>query len=372
MKIGIDGRSLETNAAGIGRYVYELCKCLDRLIPEAEFFLYTRGPLDLPLISERWKYRHEKNPLFRKVKSIAWLRWFSGKLCSEDAIDVYWGGATFVPLFLPRNTKTISTVHDLNHLLVPETMPLATYVAYKLFFSSDIRRADIVITNSIGTKTRLKELCGVVADFVVTPGVAPMFRNREVSEISAVRKKYNIGSDPYILALSTLEPRKNLKNLLLAFINQKYIAGFENHKIVLAGGIGWKNQELEALLARAPNSVLRCGYVEDSDLPALYSGADFFVFPSVYEGFGIPVLEAVACGTPVLASNIPEILEAAQGHGIFVGPDVAEIQGGLVQALKDYAVKRQHSFGLVDTDWNSKGHVYASAIMSLFSRSRHK
>ena len=147
---------------------------------------------------------------------------------------------------------------------------------------------------------------------VVGNGISEHFTSAlpTAEDIIAVRQKYSL-PPKYILSLSTLEPRKNL-SLLLESFGQLLTSHPIDCKLVLAGRTGWKNDQLNQALSKLPKgSVVFTGFVDDSDLPAIYAGADFFVFPSMYEGFGLPPLEALACGTAVLssdASSIPEVL----------------------------------------------------------------
>lgn len=333
LRIGIDGRALQGNRAGIGRYIFELCRALDTVMPEAHFFLYSQIPIEMPITSHRWHARVERSHWAKSLKSIAWLKLRCGLLCKEDHLDVFWAGATFFPR-LHSKVRKISTVYDLNHIVAPHTMPGGTLWGYRLFFSRDVRTADAVISISEGTSLRLAQEIKRKADYVVYPSVSSAFVRSSPWEIKRCLAEYRI-VEPYILAVGTFEPRKNLELLIRTFIEMKNAGSLPLHKLVLAGGKGWKDQSLSRLVMDSvKHDVMALGYVPNDYLPALYSGADIFVFPSSYEGFGIPVLEARACGCKIVTSDFPELHEAGGAHAIYVQPTADGIREGLIQAFQ--------------------------------------
>jgi glycosyltransferase involved in cell wall biosynthesis len=139
---------------------------------------------------------------------------------------------------------------------------------------------------------------------------------------------------PYLLSVATPEPRKNLDIVLRAYIDLKKSGRLSDHRLVLAGPTGWKNRVLEQRLeeARAHDLVL-AGYVSDEWMPALYAGADALIFPSLYEGFGMPVLEARTCGARVVTTDIPELREAGDEHVVYVQPTLEGVKEGILRAL---------------------------------------
>src|SRR6266571_2048114 len=176
MRLGIDGEALRLPLSGVGHYVHRLCTELERLWPQAEFFAYARlGAERLALPSPRWQLRQEPHEALRRLPSFLWLKTRGAALCREDHLDVFWAGRTLHPR-LPRSVRTVSTVHDLNHLLVPQTMEWPTRASHRLWFGGDLACADIVLANSRGTAQRLRERLGIVADDVVLPGVHEHFR----------------------------------------------------------------------------------------------------------------------------------------------------------------------------------------------------
>lgn len=332
-KIGIDGRALQGARAGIGRYVFELCRAIDLLLPEAKFFVYSHIPIEMPVDSPRWISRIAPNSVLplRKLRSFLGLKTWVGALCREDQIDAFWGSASFLP-DLPKDIRSVLTVYDLNYIMVSETMRYSAVWQYKLFFRRDVLRADYILAISQGTSRRLADLVQCSADAIVYPAVSPAFRPRLPTDIKKCLHRYGVAS-PYLLAVATWEPRKNLELLLQTFLQMKERGELSGYQLVLVGGRGWKDKRLMTLTGAAKH-VLSLGYVPDMDLPLLYAGADAFVFPSIYEGFGMPVLEARASGIPIVATDIPELREAGGTDAIYVEPTAAGIRRGLRQALQ--------------------------------------
>lgn len=335
LKLGIDGDALCKPLSGIGQYVFNLCKELDILMPAAEFFVYTRHEAEqLALPSARWLVRREPSSFARKLPSFLWLKIRGAALAHRDRLDVFWAGRTIHP-GKRAAAKLAVTVHDLNHQLVPETMELSTRWSHIAFFDNDVRSADVVFSNSQGTSDRLLRWVGRAADVVVLPGVRADFQPLDDSQRQAAHEELApLGIvPPYVLAVSTLEPRKNIGALVDAFVHLKKSGGLINHKLVLVGARGWQNKALAKNIAdNAQYDIVLPGYIPDVLMPGVFALADVLVMPSLYEGFGMPVLEARAMGTPVIISNVPELIEAAEGAGQVIEPTAAAI----VCALRPY------------------------------------
>ncbi|MET0341069.1 MAG: glycosyltransferase family 1 protein [Polyangiales bacterium] len=337
LRIGIDGDALRTPLSGVGQYVYQLCAALEPLLsPRAELLVYTRHPrAALALPSARFVVRQEPRAALRRLPSFVWLKTRGRRMCARDGIDAFWAGRTLHPS-LAAPVRTVCTVHDLNHLLVPQTMQPATRVSHALWFARDVRRADGVIANSEGTARRLAERLGVEADAVVYPGVDARFRplgHEARARTAAELAKHDI-RPPYLLCVGTLEPRKNVSTTFRAFLALKEAGQLPNHQLVLAGARGWQDPALARALSDAHAAGVRLpGFVPDALLPGLYALADLVLVPSLYEGFGMPALEARACGARVLVSETPELREAAGPRGVAVEPTVEGLRAGIVHAL---------------------------------------
>ena len=349
MRIGIDGRALrgfiEGSRAGVGRYVFELCRQLDELMPEARFFVYSPVEIELPIVSERWQLRVDPSPVARRLKPVLWVKMRAGAMCAEDTLDVFWGSATFLPRL--GAVPSVMTVYDLNHLVVPDTMSWTHRMPFELFFARDLRRADVVTAISRGTADRVSESYGVAVDSIVYPCAAELFQSLDPQAARQwVAEKFDV-RDPYLLAVATWEPRKNLAFLIDVVADLKAAGELPAHRLVLVGGRGWKDRRVAELAGKYP-WVMPLGYVDDGDLPALYAGSDLFLYPSVYEGFGIPLLEARVCGARILANDTPELREAGGSDGTY-----APIEGGAFKAAIRGLVECGRTGGDVDVDWPS-------------------
>ncbi|MDB9430013.1 glycosyltransferase family 1 protein [Microcystis aeruginosa CS-555/01A07] len=169
-----------------------------------------------------------------------------------------------------------------------------------------------------------------------------IFKPLPINEVKSELKKHQIIS-PYLLNVATWEPRKNVELLVKTFVNIKKDGLIPEHKLVLVGKKGWKYEGIEALITNEGNNdIIVLGYVPDEQLPALYSGADLFVFPSIHEGFGIPVLEARACGTKVVTTDIPELREAGGSDVIYIQPTELGIRQGILTGLSQSFVNQNH------------------------------
>jgi glycosyltransferase involved in cell wall biosynthesis len=336
LRIGIDGDALRTPLSGVGHYIFNLCRELDGLLPEASFIAYSRLPAAaVRLPSPRWRLRTEPVVALRRLPSFVWLKTRCRAFCGADRIDVFWAGRTLHPR-LNGGVRTVCTVHDLNYLVVPDTMRFHSRWSDHLWFRGDILTADCVLANSRGTAERIRTMLGAEVRDVVLPGVTPQFcLSQPVRDIDIREKLSRLGiKRPYLLSVATSEPRKNLDTVLRAYIDLKMSGKLHEHQLVLAGPSGWKDGALKQRLGEArSHGLVLTGYVPDHSLPILYAGADALVFPSLYEGFGMPVLEARTCGARVVATDIPELREAGDEHVIYVEPTLEGVKAGILQAV---------------------------------------
>ncbi|MBW8715885.1 MAG: glycosyltransferase family 4 protein [Variovorax paradoxus] len=322
MRIGVDARCLTGHITGIGRYVREILLCLHELMPNTEWLLYTRRPMTLDWPSSRWRVVVDPHPVWRQLPGLFWVKTRLGALAQIDGVDAFWAAGTLTPAL---DAQIVTTVYDLNHVLVPETMPPVNRFSYRLWFATDVRGAAQVIAISQGTAARLHDLVGRSVDGVALPG----------SRWSGMDPKGLEGrpfNEPYVLSVATREPRKNLKSLVAAFAALKARGLLPRHVLVLAGAAGW-GEKLEALNGGRPAWLREVGYVPDHKMATLFAHADVLVQPSHYEGFGMPAAEAASFGTRVVATDIPELREAAGPFGVFTRPDSESIAQGILDAL---------------------------------------
>jgi len=226
-------------------------------------------------------------------------------------VDVYIGlSPNFYPYyFVGKKIKRVALIHDLVWKLFPETMERSYRLKMVAFIHYNLKRTSFLLANSENTKKDFLEVFGPKKNIYVTPLAADknLYKPAGKKKIDEIKSKYSI-KGKYLISVCTLEPRKNLETLINTFALLKQ----HNYVLVLVGEIGWIDNSffdnLDILMIR--EKVIITGYVAREDLPPLYSGAEVFVYPSLYEGFGLPVLEAMQCGCPVIASNnssIPEV-----------------------------------------------------------------
>jgi len=363
LRIGIDARLMGENLTGIGHYVTELSRELDQLLPAAQFFLYAPWPVATPVESPRWHARIDPwGAAFERFRASwatkhAWLLLRAGALCARDQINVFW--ATHAPLIpgLPRGVRLVATVHDLGHRTVPHAMRRAMVYGHRLL-ERRLSRADVLLVNSEGTARKLSELAGYEAAAVVRPAVSQHFRRKPDFEVQPVLRSYRIRR-PYLLTIASGKPHKNIDMLIRVFLAMKKDGLLEDYTLVLGGNDG---DRLVAKVAQAMGQeltdVTALGYVPDRDLPSLYGGAEVFVLPSLNEGFGMPVLEARACQTKIVATDTPEIREAGGDRAIYIQANAEGIRRGILAALE---AERPNGPDDLWT-WRSSAQVLADAI----------
>jgi glycosyltransferase involved in cell wall biosynthesis len=267
----------------------------------------------------------------RPLKGVLGHAWEQTVLPRGLASSLLWSPCNTGPLSARRH---IVTIHDLIPLEHPEWFGARFSLLYRLLLPNLVKRATHLAAVSLFTKMRLMRLLGVDESkiTVIENGIGEEFEVQPEAEVIRVRRALKIPEGPYLLSVCSLEPRKNLARLLDAWthLGQKR----DGATLVVAGGKGSSSVFQSVNLAEQPDSVLFTGYVADGDLPALYSGAQAFVYPSLYEGFGLPVLEALACGTRVIASNTTSIPEIAGVHATLIDPlSIEEISRAMGQVL---------------------------------------
>jgi glycosyltransferase involved in cell wall biosynthesis len=320
-RIGIDVTAALAQGGGIGRYTRELVRALVTAGKGSDAYDYVffsaRPPAQLPVpdplpqqpniklrhapLDERWLYR-----LWYRLRLPLPVQWLSGRLDLFHSPD-------FVLPPVSGSIPTLLTVHDLSFVHFPETFTPALVNYLNKTVPWSVQRATHILADSQATCADLMNLWQVPAHkiTVLYSGVSDSFQPvTDRAMRRAVRHKYGLGDAPYLVSVSTLQPRKNYPMLIRAF---RSLAERRPHNLVIAGGKGWLYEEVLAEVERQglQGRVLFTGFVDDADLPALYSEAALFVFASLYEGFGLTPLEAMACGVPVLVSNascLPEVV----------------------------------------------------------------
>lgn len=342
MHIGIDISRMATTArTGTEHYTSEVVTAIARRDTVNTYTLYcNQPPARLPPLGANMMVRCIPLPrLWTHVR-------LSGEVLRRPP-DVLFIPAHVLPLGAPlvRHMRTVVTVHDLGYLRYPEAHTAAQrlYLRFSTIWSA--RAASHLIAVSAATRSDLVRLAGVspASITVVHHGVAERFR-QPVADPARARAIVG-GDEPYFLYVGTVQPRKNLVRVIEAFANaSRRLADAGIAPIlVIAGKRGWLSEGIAQRAAECgvAHRVRFVGYVADDDLPALYREALGFVFPSLYEGFGMPVLEAMACGTPVLTSNSSSLPEVAGDAALMVDPlDVGAIAEGLARLACDAALRQ--------------------------------
>ena len=316
---------------GVSRYIDELVRHLALLEPDVELIAYTNRGFE----PDGWnsvRLRRAVIPVGNPTIRIGWELATLPLATMRDRVDVFHGTVNSLPRGI-RAARAV-TVHDLAFLRYPDQVTGKRYRYLKWMVESSIQRAEVVLTPSEATRADVIDSFAIGPERVVaTPlGVDKGFRPASRESIVAVRSQYRL-ERPYILTVGTLEPRKNLPMLLRAFAAMK---GEIPHDLVLAGPAGWLMDDIERTIVAAgiDDRVRRIGFAEDQALVALYSGADLVAIPSLYEGFGLPVIEAMATGAPVLTSNVSSMPEVAGGAALLIDPtDLESIIEGIRSVL---------------------------------------
>lgn len=349
-RVVVNATPLLGNLAGVGQVTAQIARCLcrdkgfdlDYFTPLKTFSSFEEvGQKSLTLFGLR-----AAKALFRRLPFKEALRDFSSQMGhSADAYDLYWE-----PNFIPHDAidarRVVTTVHDLSSLEHPEWHPADRVDFFAQNFFKKIDRSDRVVTVSQFTRERFLELHkGIAADrvHVIPCGINPdCFRVLDSGTVEVFRRQHKL-PDSFVLFVGSIEPRKNLERLLSAY-EQLPVARREYCPLVLVGDAGWENKQIHQRIKKMGRGVRRFGYLKDPQgLVKMLNAATVFVYPSLYEGFGIPPLEAMACGTPVCLSSIP-VFDEIYGpeSATYIDPHRSEsIADGLTRLLDDEACRRR-------------------------------
>lgn len=335
---GIDTRWVEGPAAGgVKTYIEWLCRELLTLDQEDRFHFWG-SPVGVGTVNS---HVDQFQGLYRRGWQLAWKTLGFPKMDMVAPRADLWHFTNFTAP--PTNTPFVVTIHDLTFIEHPEYVEPKNLKFLENFVPETIERAERIIVNSQFTGDAIGEHFPQAAQKVVVTPLAcdpAFFSPPQEEDLNFLRDKYGIDSD-YVLTVGTLEPRKNLRTLLLALAG---IRRETTEQLVVVGPQGWLFEETQELLRKLGlgNRVIFTDHAPQRELSTLYYGAKAFVFPSHYEGFGLPVLEAMAAGTPVLCSNAASLPEVAGGAALYFDPDDAEALGlALKRVLGDDALRQR-------------------------------
>lgn len=329
LRIAVDVRPLSIPQTGIGRYTEEILRRL--LESEHQWFLYSDRPLMRNIqAADNVHIRSGRNSnkiaatLYPQLQYPVWAR--------KDRIDVFWSPRHHLPLALASSVRAVVTLHDLVGFLAPETMTAMGRRLETWLTPRSVKRADAVIVDAGSTARDMERVLGYGADKTHVIPLAATRNERSASMPRPVPSRY-------FLFVGTLEPRKNLVRLLKAFASQCERIG--DVKLVLAGDAGWGEQELEQWVIQLAiqDKVILTGRLDETSLHCYYRNALALVLPSLYEGFGLPLLEAMQYGVPVITSNCSSMPEVAGDAGLLVEPlDIDSIAGAMLLLARDKAL----------------------------------
>lgn len=346
MRVGINAQKLfdsqDYRNAGVSRYIRGICAHLPAVPGPERFVLYTNWTMPTwpDVEGPRLRVAPSSLPTLAPIARIAWEQAALPMLGWRDRLDVLHCPLNVLPV--ATRVPVVLTIHDLTFIRFPDRFHQAKRRYLALLTRHAARRAARIVTDSAATRADVIAAFGVdpARVEVVYPGVDPDFRasHGEGEALEAFRARLGL-PDRYILYLGTLEPRKNVDRLVRAFA-RLVRQGFP-HRLVLAGGRGWDHGAIDGAVADegVTDRVTFPGYVRREDQPFWYGAADLFVYPSQYEGFGLPVLEALACGTPVITSNVSSLPEVVGDAGITVDPaDVGSLADAMAAVLSERAL----------------------------------
>lgn len=350
MRIGLDGLPLTSLKTGVGHYTFELACALANIEPSSQFeIIYPSTYPTISLVQDRQGVplpnklklkRTRVGPLGRHWWSVGLPRYVRRR-----KVELFHGTNYDVPLW--RQCATVLTIHDLSHLLHPETHENRSVQRARRRLPTMVRTADAIITPTDSVRRELCEQLNVAPEkiFAIPEAARDCFRPVEFAETEGVRLRVGVG-DEFLLAVGTIEPRKNLAVLVSAFEEVTRARPEGTLQLVIAGGSGWLSGPLFEAIEKSParDRILLTDYLHDGDLRALYSSCRAFIYPSIYEGFGLPPLEAMACGAPVIASRIASLEETTGGAALLFEPaNTNELKKNILELLGDENRRRELS-----------------------------
>ena len=378
MRIGINASKIYDVHTGVGRYTSNLSRSILKTSSKNDYYLYTPGRVGKTARSniEGTDFEKPAVSIQNNTLRILWEQMVLPMYSRKDRLDLFHYTDHALSLLF-RKCPIIITVHDIAYLRLPNLLNTSRKVYKKNILQISIRKAKIIIADSYATKEDIIEYFGIREEKIRVIHLGVESRFRPINNVEDFRLKNNLPSK-MILNVGTLEPRKNVVSLIKAFRKLREM-GFEDVKLVIAGNKGWLYQEIfkEVGQSGLKQEILFLGVVRDKDLPLLYNCADIFVYPSLYEGFGLPPLEAMACGVPVITSNTSSLPEVIGDAGIMVDPtDINSLCESMYILLKDKELwNRMRNMGLERSklfSWDNTAEKILKVYDEVFSMHKYQ
>lgn len=343
MRIGIDATALPAQPLGAGRYMLELVRALGSVAPSERFIVFVasdRRHLFRPSAQDNVEFVEvAPKPVWRRLM---WEQSALPRLCKSHQIDLLHCPHYTMPAWKP--CPIVVTFHDLTFFLMPRYHLLTKRIGFRWAMRMSSRRADGIIVVSESTRRDALSILGIPPRKIHTVwlGVGPEYRPvRDASELARIRRLYELPAS-FLLYVGAIEPRKNIPLLVSAF--EQLLERGVDHDLVLVGSLGWKYGGILRRIQQSParERIRRLGYVSPADLPVIYSAATALVYPSHYEGFGLPLIEAMACGTPVIGTRISSLPEIMGDAGVLVSPNSkSQLVAAMEKVIADPAFREE-------------------------------
>ena len=326
MRIGIIGEAIDLQYGGIHYFVSNLVKACAAMDGKHEFFVFLgEDSPNIPGITTiktpyKWGFWSRFVRLFFTIP----------KLAKKQNLDIVIEPAHFGPFNLPKTIKKVTFIHDLTPLINRKWHPFHSFIGHKFFLKRILIKADLILTNSDYTKKDIVEMLSISSSKIqsVHLGISNIFSSNEDQRVLI---EYGICKE-YLLYQGTLEPRKNILNLIKGYEKYRDDNPSSNEQLILSGREGWKSRDIirKKYDSKYSDDIILLGYVRREHMPVIYSEAKMFIYPSYYEGFGLPVLEAMACGTPIITSSTSSLPEIGSTHSSYFNPnDIKDIASSI-------------------------------------------
>jgi len=321
-KLIIDAMTLLSPFTGIARYTYEISK---RIKNSTEYDLYFNYMYPSKELKQNQQNQNKSKKIRDFIISNRFLKKYSRKIINSinllfpKTYDIYWQ-PNIIPNPNIKSKKVIATVHDFSFLVYPESHPKERIEYFKKNFFKEVSKCSHIITGSNYTKKEIIENLQFQEDdiTVIHHGVDHnLYKVYQADKLQNTKEKFDLPND-FLLFVGSIEPRKNMITLLKAF-NSLDKTTQKNYPLILVGFKGWENKEIIKEIEKS-KYIRYLGYVKDIELPHIYNLATIFIYPSLYEGFGLPPLEAFACGTPVIVSDTTSMPEVCIDAALYINP----------------------------------------------------